>query len=732
MTDATKKHLRFPAATLLPIIAGLVVFACICEPFFRGQLYADYDRREQFYQYRVVHAIALERGELGLWGTHYFRGYSLFEIAQSGIFHPWRWFCARFLPLDIGVAVDLVIVFPFTFIGAFLLFRYYKCARPPALWGAALHTYSIFFLSHFGHTHMITILGHMPWMVLAYECCMRARSRYWALLLLGLGYGSMHLLAHPHTVWLVSCVVGIAIVNRGLRSSWCKVWWVGTALAGGAILAGTMIGSLALLPTLDLLSHHPRGQLSAAAHGNFSAHFVHLLQNLSPRFFAELPGDLVYSESAPTLFLKNSTASAVYFGVGMITILAAGIVRWRKELMAPPLRQTTILITSMLILFLILTAGRYAVLHGILWHVPWLSAFRTPHRYKAVVAALIVLGTTLVLQKLWDDKDDADSGSGLLPPTLIAAPFLLVFVVGMVIETVDFQGASLRVSEAAALAWGPLVAIAALFCFSAVRRRRAAWHLIGVILIVDIVAFGLANVRDVEYRSMDELVQFKNDLATRDHTWRMIADSNLPVWDGHYMVGGCEGLFPIEPLDLSDRQQLRLAAINQFQIDGKRSSIPDPLPRIRLATALEIVDQPRADLGDVDLAAVVRCTPGYGDPVNGPPLEANENIEIVKDWFDSIELSVHVNHDRIVVIADKWDKGWHCYVDSVEQPVLPLFDAALRGVIVGPGTHTLVMRYQPQTLKLSARIAAFGGLLLVLLVILGGRFTKNFCIASRS
>jgi hypothetical protein len=185
-------------------------------------------------------------------------------------------------------------------------------------------------------------------------------------------------------------------------------------------------------------------------------------------------------------------------------------------------------------------------------------------------------------------------------------------------------------------------------------------------------------------------------------------------------------------LDLSDRQQLRLAAINQFQIDGKRSSIPDPLPRIRLATALEIVDQPRADLGDVDLAAVVRCTPGYGDPVNGPPLEANENIEIVKDWFDSIELSVHVNHDRIVVIADKWDKGWHCYVDSVEQPVLPLFDAALRGVIVGPGTHTLVMRYQPQTLKLSARIAAFGGLLLVLLVILGGRFAKNFCIASRS
>ena len=136
--------------TALPIIAALLVFICICEPLCRGLYYAGFDHRESFYPYRVIYEAAVGQGELGLWGPHYFRGFSLVGIGQPGIFHPWRWICAKFLALDVGIALDLVVIFPLTYLGAFLLFRYYRMNRPVALWGATLHACSIFFLSHFG------------------------------------------------------------------------------------------------------------------------------------------------------------------------------------------------------------------------------------------------------------------------------------------------------------------------------------------------------------------------------------------------------------------------------------------------------------------------------------------------------------------------------------------------------------------------------------------------------
>ena len=718
--------------TALPIIAALLVFICICEPLCRGLYYAGFDHLESFYPYRVIYEAAVGQGELGLWGPHYFRGFSLVGIGQPGIFHPWRWVCAKFLALDVGIALDLVVIFPLTYLGAFLLFRHYRMNRPVALWGATLHACSIFFLSHFGQTHMITILGHAPWVVLAYECSMLAKSRWWALLLLGLGYASMHLLGHPHTVFLVSCIVGIAILHCGLRNSWRRSWWVATGLAAVAILAGTMIGSLTLIPMLDLLGNHPRGQLSAAEHGNFSAHAIHLLQNLSPAFFTELPGDLVYKDNQPTVFLRNPTANAVYFGAGVLALISAAAVRWRRDWLAPKHRGAALLLGGMLLLFLLLAMGRYGGLHSLLWHVPWLNTFRTPHRYKAVIAAILVVVVTIILQRLWrHTSEPTDKRRDVIAMLLPAVPFVGVFVIGLTLGSVIFRGTRLEVSGIGPLLWGPAVAVAAIALFFA-RQRKWVPQLLALLLVADVAMFGLHIVRDVEYRDRQELLAFKTALQTRDHTYRLIADSNLPVWEGHYMVGGYEGLFPIEPLDLGNLQHLRLAAIGEFEIDGERRPMTDPLPRVRLVPNLEINAEPLAGLAEADLESTAHCGPGHAEAFTAPALGEMEYVRTEHDGFEVLRMSIQVEHRRVLVVADKWDAGWQCLVDGEHRTILPLYNGAVRGVMVDKGEHEVIMVYAPGTLATATRVAVAGGILLLLLVLVSWRCGLNFSTEWRS
>ena len=105
-----------------------------------------------------------------------------------------------------------------------------------------------------------------------------------------------------------------------------------------------------------------------------------------------------------------------------------------------------------------------------------------------------------------------------------------------------------------------------------------------------------------------------------------------------------------------------------------------------------------------DLEVVVRVTAGPSalDPGYDPALGASR-----PDLQGTLP--------ALVRLADAWDAGWVAELDGVPVPVERV-DHGLRGVVVPPGEHELVLRYAPRGLRIGLLLGLVGALgLLVLL-----------------
>jgi hypothetical protein len=96
-------------------------------------------------------------------------------------------------------------------------------------------------------------------------------------------------------------------------------------------------------------------------------------------------------------------------------------------------------------------------------------------------------------------------------------------------------------------------------------------------------------------------------------------------------------------------------------------------------------------------------------PTEGTQTAEEETIEWVADGYDEVELRVSTPRRAILVLADLHWPGWRVLVDGEERPLLRV-DYLLRGVALAPGTHRVVFRYEPASIRwggvLSASTAA--------------------------
>ena len=83
-----------------------------------------------------------------------------------------------------------------------------------------------------------------------------------------------------------------------------------------------------------------------------------------------------------------------------------------------------------------------------------------------------------------------------------------------------------------------------------------------------------------------------------------------------------------------------------------------------------------------------------------------------------MEAKTTTTKDTIVLFAEAWNPGWHVYVDGVEHPLL-LTNFTFQGVLISPGTHTIVFQYQQPWyvwLGLSLSLLTLGGALIYLIL----------------
>ena len=86
-------------------------------------------------------------------------------------------------------------------------------------------------------------------------------------------------------------------------------------------------------------------------------------------------------------------------------------------------------------------------------------------------------------------------------------------------------------------------------------------------------------------------------------------------------------------------------------------------------------------------------------------------------------LDVNLAADGVVVVSDMWDPGWRAELDGAGCSILRA-DAALTGLRVPAGKHSIQLIYDPRSLRLGAAIAATAAFVLLLLA---GGTSRNKC-----
>jgi hypothetical protein len=124
--------------------------------------------------------------------------------------------------------------------------------------------------------------------------------------------------------------------------------------------------------------------------------------------------------------------------------------------------------------------------------------------------------------------------------------------------------------------------------------------------------------------------------------------------------------------------------------------------------------------------AQARLANGH-DPEQSALVEDAPALEGSTGWQPAVIQDRSPNHltvrtentePALLVLSEVWYPGWQATVDEVEQPVVRV-NGLLRGVYLAPGTHTIVWRYRPASLRWGAAITvcALAASLLFLLVV---------------
>jgi hypothetical protein len=93
---------------------------------------------------------------------------------------------------------------------------------------------------------------------------------------------------------------------------------------------------------------------------------------------------------------------------------------------------------------------------------------------------------------------------------------------------------------------------------------------------------------------------------------------------------------------------------------------------------------------------------------------------IVRYGTQDLEVQTTATGNNLLFLSDAYyPKGWNAYIDGKETEILRL-DYLFRGVIVPQGTHTVLMKFEPQMFYLGKQVSFWTTSLIFCMLILTG------------
>jgi hypothetical protein len=136
------------------------------------------------------------------------------------------------------------------------------------------------------------------------------------------------------------------------------------------------------------------------------------------------------------------------------------------------------------------------------------------------------------------------------------------------------------------------------------------------------------------------------------------------------------------------------------------------LPRVFIPKSVQTVANDEAELTAL---ASPQFNPAEVAFVETPvelPADSRGTAQITSETPTHITIAAHMETPGLVVLADRWDKGWRACYNGKPVPILEA-NYAIRGVVVPAGNGTLEFIYKPASLILGLWLAGFAALVLI-------------------
>lgn len=671
----------------------------------------------------------LRHGIFPLWDTQIMAGDPIIAELQYGLLNPLNWPLFLFHPIPRGLIL-LRGMFPLWWagVGFYLYVRRspaWRLPRSAALVGALAYMFTDSFITHLGHPQFNDALAWLPWALRAVEnAAQRSRRIPWAagalalIILAGHGQASLYsaLAVGVYALWMTFEGGPQHVLRRFGR----------LALVG--CLAAALVAP-ALLPGLERLPFTARAQVPLEQRHGAELTRAGLVDFLTPLFHGRgVKGSWLGWARMETGYV--GTVALYLAPLGLLTNLRRRRAWWALLLgglaflyalgysgpLYPPLARLpifaeswrTIRMIGVLSLALALGAALGAAQwrRGNSWLVFWAVALglvglilwqQAPAWLASVpagapqqqaltglrLAALLAGGLALLSLAAYGGWRAARAGLWLLLLGELVA-------LGALVEAEPTDPAPNPHAGATAY----LRADPGWFRVDVDAAARGLWSPSGLLGDGFEVPQGTGNPME-----LDAFNQFYWSIPTKGSpAYRLLGAKYIIVPKGA-MPGG-EGIWPVYLEDPLVDIHLNTRSLNRIWLVYRTQPVSD------LGAAYQVVLEP--DFAPDQLATVE----------NGPRLEGHGSATLEALVYTPNRISVRVNTTApvLLVLSDMLYPGWTATVDGQTTPIYRT-DGLFRGVLIPAGTHTLVMRFLPGSLRLG--LGAAGMALLGLLLTAG-------------
>lgn len=364
-----------------PPLLFLALAVALFPRILLGESFFHYDTWMQNLAFRAWWFAELKAGHFATWCPGMFAGYPLFAESQTGPLYPPTFVLFLLLPAPAAFSWSVLLHFSGAGLGAWWLARRLGAGPAAAVFAGAAYELSGFLVVHVVHFNLLTGAAWAPWTVaFAWEA---GRGNARSAPALAVAVAMLLLGAHPYATMMTLMLVALAWAVRGGADF--RALGRGAAVAGGAVLLGTALAAVQVLPTRELIARSSRGgtpDWSFLTFGSFPP--WHLPALAAPDLFGT-PVDGSFWGGPDWSHFAETCA---YAGLPTLALALVALLLRRD--------RATLFLGAGAAAAFVLMLGKYTPLYHVVSWIPLLQSTRLPARFALpwtlAVTALAGLG----------------------------------------------------------------------------------------------------------------------------------------------------------------------------------------------------------------------------------------------------------------------------------------------------------------------------------------------------